>query len=106
MPCKKGTKKLSSFQETEAKSDASNRFQRQKHACIVEAHESTRQRLESSPRKIMKITSQANDIIRWHISIWCTRLHAASDENSVRESCSGQGIEECRNDSSLAVGQN
>ena len=39
MPCKKGTKKRSSFQDTEAKSCESNK----------EAHESTRQRLESSP---------------------------------------------------------
>ena len=32
-----------------------------KHSCIVEAHESTRQRLESSVPKIMMITSQAKD---------------------------------------------
>ena len=48
MPCKKGTKKRSSFQETEAKSCESNKIPKTKHACIVEAHESTRQRLESS----------------------------------------------------------
>ena len=41
MPCKKGIKKRSSFQDTEAKSCESNK----------EAHESTRQRLESSPPK-------------------------------------------------------
>ena len=49
LPCKKGTKKLSSFQETEAKSCESNKIPKTKHACIVEAYESTRQRLESSP---------------------------------------------------------
>ena len=48
MLCKKGTKKLSSFQETEAKSCESNRIPKTRHACIVEAHESPRQRLESS----------------------------------------------------------
>ena len=47
MPCKKGTKKLSIFQETEAKSCESYKIPKTNHACIVEAHESTRQRLES-----------------------------------------------------------
>ena len=45
----RGTLKRSSFQETEAKS--SNKIPKTKHACIVEAHESTRQRLESSQPK-------------------------------------------------------
>ena len=48
MPCKKGTKKLSSFQETEAKSCQSNKIPKAKHACIVEADEPTRQHLEPS----------------------------------------------------------
>ena len=48
MICKRWTKKLSSFQETEAKSCESIKIPKTKHACIVEAHESTRQRLESS----------------------------------------------------------
>ena len=48
MPCKKGTKKHFPFQETEAKSCESNKIAKRKHACIMEAHESTRQRLESS----------------------------------------------------------
>ena len=48
MLCKKGTKKRSGFQETEAKSSESNKIQKTKYACVVEAHESTRQRLESS----------------------------------------------------------
>ena len=51
MPCKKGTKKRTTFQQTEAKSSASNKIPKTKHACIVEAHESTRQRLESSLHK-------------------------------------------------------
>ena len=41
-------KKRSAFQETEAKSDESNNIPKTKHACFAEAHESTRQRLESS----------------------------------------------------------
>ena len=48
MPCKKGPKKRSSFQITEAKSCESNKIPKTKHACIVEAHESTRKRLEPS----------------------------------------------------------
>ena len=48
LPCKKGTKKHSGFQETEAKSDVSNKIPKTRHACIVEAQESTRQRLEST----------------------------------------------------------
>ena len=38
--CKRGTKKRSSFQETEAKSSESNKIPNTKHACTVEAHES------------------------------------------------------------------
>ena len=48
MLCKKGTESPSHFQETAAKSDASNKILKTKYVCIVEAPESTRQRLESS----------------------------------------------------------
>ena len=48
MPCKKATKKHSRLHETEAKSDESNKIAKTKHVCLVEAHESTRQRLDSS----------------------------------------------------------
>ena len=48
MSCNKGTKKRSDFQETEAKNYESNNIPKTNHTCIVEAHESTRQRLESS----------------------------------------------------------
>ena len=51
MPCNKGTKSPACFQGTEAKHDAPNNVPKTKYACIVEAHESTRQRLESSPPK-------------------------------------------------------
>ena len=46
--CGKGTKKHFEFQETEEKSCESNKIPKTKLACIVVAHESTRQRLESS----------------------------------------------------------
>ena len=47
-PCKKRTKGPVWFQETEAKHDALNKVPKTKYACTVEAHEYTRQRLESS----------------------------------------------------------
>ena len=48
MLCKKETYNPSRFQEIVRKSDASNKFLKTQYACFVEAHESTRQRLESS----------------------------------------------------------
>ena len=48
MPCKKGTKKYCSPQETEARNCESNKIPKTRHECIVEAHDSTRKRLESS----------------------------------------------------------
>ena len=48
IPCKKGTKKHFPFQETEAKRGESNKIPKTKHACIVEAPESTRRSPESS----------------------------------------------------------
>ena len=47
-----GTKKcLKKLQETDDETKGSNKIQKTKHACIVEAHESTRKRLESTPPK-------------------------------------------------------
>ena len=48
MPCKKRTKSPTSPQETGARLDASNKVPKTKYACMVEAHESTRQRVEPS----------------------------------------------------------
>ena len=46
---KKGSKKHSQLLETESKSGECNKIPKQSmHACIVEAHESTRKRLEST----------------------------------------------------------
>ena len=56
-------------------------------------------------RQIMNITSQAKETIRWVITIWRTSFFAMSDENSGCERSRRQGMEEARNDSSLAVGQ-
>ena len=47
MLCKMGTQKHLGLQETEATSDEFKKIQNTEHASIVEAHESTRRRLES-----------------------------------------------------------
>ena len=52
MLCKMGTKMRSKkLLETASESDESNKIQKTKLACIVEAHESTRRRLEPTPQK-------------------------------------------------------
>ena len=93
MLCKKGTKKRSSFQETEAKSCESNKIQKKKkkHACIVEAHESTRQRLESSLPKDHEdhIAGKGYNSMARDNLVHIFYSSAASDENSGRESSSG-----------------
>ena len=74
MPCKKKkTKKHSQLQKTEAESCESNKISKTKHACIVEAHESTNQRnvWNHLHRKIMTITSRRKGSILSLITIWC-----------------------------------
>ena len=68
MHCKRGAKKRSGFQETEAKSCESNKIPKTMHACIVEVHESTRQRLESSPPKIISFLLLT--FVRFHAEIF------------------------------------
>ena len=99
MPCKKGTKKHSGLQATEAKSEESNKIPKTEHACIVEAHESTRKRLESClPRQRIQFHDSSQ---------FGTQIHsnASNDANSGCEISSGEGTQEARNNSSLAVGQ-
>ena len=52
MPCKLKTMKRP-FKQREIynESNGYNKIQKTKHACIVEAHESTRKRLEGTPPK-------------------------------------------------------
>ena len=52
MPCKKEQRSIWSFRKLKRGVMNSTRFHKQKHACIVEAHEPTRKRLESSLPKI------------------------------------------------------
>ena len=47
---------------------------KRKYACIVEADESMRKRMEGSPRKIMKIILQEKGCIHRVATIWCTNL--------------------------------
>ena len=44
MPCKKNTKNLTCLQETVARLGAPNKVPKTKYACVVESHESRRQR--------------------------------------------------------------
>ena len=72
-----GAEKRLKLRLTASESDESTNIQKIKHACVVEAHESTRKRLDPTP---MKITSQVKDTIRNQES-----LHfgdASSDEIS------------------------
>ena len=65
MPCKlRGKKRPNMTRETDDETKGSNNIQKTKHACIVEAHESRRQRVESTLQKIMKITSRRKGSIR------------------------------------------
>ena len=51
MPCKLVTTKRpnnNKLLETDSETKGSNKIQKTKHACIVEAHDSTRKRLEST----------------------------------------------------------
>ena len=49
MPCKLRTKKRTNeCLKTDDETKSSNNIQETQHACIVEAHESTRKRLEST----------------------------------------------------------
>ena len=52
MPFEMRTKKRSNKSRvTDDETKSSNKIQKTKHACIVEAHESTRKDLESTPSK-------------------------------------------------------
>ena len=107
MPCKKSTKSPTSSQETEARSDEFNEIPKNtKDACMVEAHESTRKRLDSSLPKDHEDHIAGKGYNRMtHYHLVHKISDASSDENSGCESSSGQGMEEARNDSGLAVGE-
>ena len=107
MPSKKRTKNRTGFQETEAKSCESNKIPKKtRHACIVEAHEFTRQCLESSLPKDHEdpIAGKGyNSVTQYnlvHKFIPMPQAMKTRDANAA----SGQGREEARNDSSLGVG--
>ena len=103
----KGTKKHSQLQETEATSGESDKLPKTKHACIVEAHESTRQRVESSLPKDHEdhIAGRGYNSVTHYKMVHKSIPTPQAMNNSGCESSSGQGMEEARNESSLAVGQ-
>ena len=107
MLCKKGARSQSSSPEKRATNDEFGKISKTKCACFVEAHESNRQRLESS------LPKHQDDHIEKRIQLDGTQefgaqLHfnAASDENTGCESSSGQGMEKSRSNSTLEFGQN
>ena len=69
LPCKMGTKKRSNrLRQTACETTEHNK--KTKHACIVEAHESRRKRLESTPLK----DHEDHIVEKRFNSIWCTSL--------------------------------
>ena len=108
MPCKRGTKKHFQFQETEAKSCESNKIPQTKHACIVEAHESTRQRLELSLPESHedRIASKGKNSRTDYNLVHEVYSNVFSNEDSGCKSCSGQGMEKARDNPSVATGKN
>ena len=98
MPCKKEQRSASAFRKLKRRVVNPTIFQRQStHASwrLMSPRDNVWNHLY---RKIMKITSQAKEKIRWHITIWCTQVYsyASSDEHSRSWSSSGQGMEEAR----------
>ena len=98
---------MQKLRDAASESDESNKIQKTKHRCIVEAHESTRNRLESTlpkdhedhiAEKRFKSISHYNLV---HKFIPTPRRC----ENSRCESRSGQGKEEAPNIASLAIRQ-
>ena len=104
MACKTGTKKcLKKLRGTVSESDESNT----KHAWIVEAHESTRKRLESTLPKDFEdhIAGTGYNSISHHILLHKFLPMPQAMQNSGCEGSSAQGMEEVRNDTSLTSGR-
>ena len=112
MQCKKeihfSTRKLV------AELNASHKVRKNKYGCIVESHESTKQQVEPSLPKNHEdhivgkgFTSMTHYNLVHNLFFFGTQVYswATSDVNSGCKSSSGQGMEEARNDSILAVGQ-
>ena len=107
MPCKKGPKKSSSFQGIEAESCESNKIPKTKHTCIVEAYEPTRQRVESPlPKKHEDHIAgkRCNSMTHYNMVHKFIPMPRAM-KNLDAKAAVDIGMEERRNDSSLAVGQ-
>ena len=102
MPSKKKTKSPTSSPETGARLNASNKVPKTKYASIVEAHEST-----SSTLKITTTTCAGKGYNSMNQLQFGSQVHsyAADHENPGCKGSSGQGMEEARNDSSMAAGK-
>ena len=102
MPCK-----LKTFRPKETRSE-SNEIQKSKHACIVEAHESSRKRLERTLPKDQEdhIAEQGFNSFSPKKSYAQVHSCTPSDENSGCQSRSGQRMGEARKVAGLANDQN
>ena len=72
MPCKKNPKSLSSSQATRVRLEASNEVPKTKYGCMVEARESTRQRVEPSLPKNHEDLIAGKGHNSMNIAIWRT----------------------------------
>ena len=70
----------SSYQHREIDS-GSNKIQKSKHACVVEAHESTRKHIGKLCRNIMMIALLGRRSIHWVICKSCAQVHTYASSN-------------------------
>ena len=110
MLCKKAKKKRSNESRVTWKKDSeihgSDKIQKTKHACVVEAQESTRKRVDSTLPKDDKdhIAERVQfDESRQFGAQLCS--NASSDVNSGRKSGRGQTMGEARKAAGVAIDQ-
>ena len=107
MPCKMVKRERGRKLLETVTSESTNAHKKFKYTCIVEAHESTRKRMESThPRKHEDRTRvQFNKSPQFGAEMYSDApSDATSDENSGCESCSGQRMGEAREDARMAIG--
>ena len=107
MTCKRkvrtSTTKVAAKQEI-----ASQKIPKTISGCMVESHESTRQRVESSPltKHEDRIASKGFASMTHYNFVWFTHhSYAPSDEHAGCKSCSGQGMEKSRDNPSITIGE-
>ena len=94
MPCKKNTKNLTCLPETLARLGAPSKVPKTKYACAVESHESTRQRVGSSPQKghVDHIARKGHTSMN-HYNLVQIFAHAESNDSFGRQSSTGKRMD-------------